>query len=137
MVHLPTSSTAVVNDPARPDEDALHPILDGAPPPRGAGPLGRLGRWSASHRGSVFLAWLAIVAVLAVFAPSVEHALSGAGWQANGSQSVPVRDLAEKPFAGKASSAIEWVIPAGRPVSDPSVQAVVAKAEKMRAADPR
>src|ERR1035437_3191863 len=54
MVHLPTSSAAAVNDPARPDEDALHPANDGTPPPSGVGPLGRLGRWSASHRGSVF-----------------------------------------------------------------------------------
>ncbi len=32
------------------------------------------------------------------FAPRVEHALSGAGWQANGSQSVQVRDLVQKEF---------------------------------------
>jgi len=83
------------------------------------------------------LAWLAIVAVLAVFAPSVEHALSGAGWRANGSQSVQVRDLAQKDFGGQASSAIEVVVAADRPVSSPSVQAVVAKAERILAADPR
>ena len=137
MVHLPTSSTAVVNDPARPDEDAPQRATVGTPPLGGAGPLGRLGRWSASHRGSVFLAWLAIVAVLAVFAPSVEHALSGAGWQADGSQSVQVRNLAQRDFGGQASSAIEVVVSADRPVSSPSVQAVVARAETLLAADPR
>src|SRR5665213_34570 len=88
-------------------------------------------------RGTVFLSWLAIVAVLAVFAPSVEHALSGAGWQANRSQSVQVRNLAQKDFGGQASSAIEVVVHADRPISSPSTQAVVANAEKILAADPR
>ncbi len=137
MTPPPTSSTVVVNDPARTDEDAPQRVAGDAAPPSNLGPLGQLGRWSASHRGSVFLAWLAIVAVLAVFAPSVEHALSGAGWQANGSQSVQVRDLAQKDFGGQASSAIEVVIAADRPISSPPVQTVVVKAERILAADPR
>ncbi len=83
------------------------------------------------------MTWLAVVAVLAVFAPSVEHALSGAGWQADGSQSVQVRNLAQTEFGGQASSAIEVVVHANRPVSTPSVQAVTTKAEAMLAADPR
>lgn len=137
MTPSPTSSTVVANGPAHPAEDAPRRAAGGTPPPSNLGPLGQLGRWSASHRGTVFLSWLAIVAVLAVFAPSVEHALSGAGWQANGSQSVQVRDLAQQDFGGQASSAIEVVVAADRPVSSPSVQAVVAKAEKILAADPR
>ena len=137
MTPPPTSSTVVVNDPARTDEDAPQPVAGDAAPPSNLGPLGQLGRWSASHRGSVFLAWLAIVAVLAAFAPSVEHALSGAGWQANGSQSVQVRDLAQKDFGGQASSAIEVVIAADRPISSPPVQTVLVKAERILAADPR
>ena len=48
------------------------------------GPLGRLGRWAADHLRLVALAWGVIAVVLAIFAPSVETALSGAGWQANG-----------------------------------------------------
>ena len=137
MTPSPTSSTVVANGPAHPAEDAPRRAAGGTPPPSNLGPLGQLGRWSASRRGTVFLAWLAIVAVLAVFAPSVEHALSGAGWRANGSQSVQVRDLAQKDFGGQASSAIEVVVAADRPVSSPSVQAVVAKAERILAADPR
>ena len=42
-------------------------------------------------RPSVVLSWVAIAVVFGVFAPRVETALSGAGWQANGSQSVQAR----------------------------------------------
>ncbi len=137
MVTSPTSSAAVVNEPGLLAGKAPEEGAGGTPPPSNLGPLGRLGRWSAGHRGTVFLSWLAIVAVLAVFAPSVEHALSGAGWQANGSQSVQVRNLAQKDFGGQASSAIEVVVHADRPISSPSVQAVLSNAERILAADPR
>jgi RND superfamily putative drug exporter len=82
-------------------------IIDPEPTP---GILGRLGAWSVAHKRRVFLSWLLIVVVLGIFAPNVEKALSGAGWQADGSQSVAVRQLAQKDFGGQASSAIEVVI---------------------------
>ena len=63
------------------------------------GPIGRLGRWAADHLRLVALAWGVVAVVLAVFAPSVETALSGAGWQANGSESVSARTLIEQNFA--------------------------------------
>ena len=44
------------------------------------------------------------------FAPRVESALSGAGWQANGSQSVQARTLIQKNFAGLSSSALMVVV---------------------------
>ncbi|TQK70387.1 MMPL family transporter [Nocardioides sp. SLBN-35] len=74
------------------------------------GPLGRLGVWVTEHRRTVGIAWVALVIGLGVFAPSVEKNLSGAGWQANGSESVAVRDLAEEHFGGNASHAIQVVV---------------------------
>ena len=49
------------------------------------GPIGRLGRYAAAHRRAVFITWAVIAVGLGVLAPRVETALSGAGWQANGS----------------------------------------------------
>ena len=40
------------------------------------------------------------------FAPKVETALSGAGWQANGSESVQARNLIQDNFGGLSSSAL-------------------------------
>ena len=56
------------------------------------GPIGRLGRFAATHRRAVFVAWAVVAVGLGVLAPRVETALSGAGWQANGSESVKVRE---------------------------------------------
>ena len=85
----------------------------------------------------MFLGWAVIAVALGTFAPSVERALSGAGWQADGSQSMLVRDIAQRDFGGQASSAIEVVVAADRPVTDPSVKAVILRAEHLLAADPR
>ncbi len=101
------------------------------------GLLGRLGSWSVTHRRPIFLAWLVIVGVFGVFAPKVETALSGAGWQANGSQSVAVRNLAQQHFGGQASSAIEVVVASTQPVSSPAVQSVLTKVERILKADSR
>ena len=61
--------------------------------PETVGPLGRLGRWTADHVRAVALAWAVVALALGAFAPKVESALSGAGWQANGSESVQARKL--------------------------------------------
>ena len=64
-----------------------------APATAGAvGPIGRLGAWTADHIRAVALAWAVVALALGAFAPKVETALSGAGWQANGSESVQARD---------------------------------------------
>ncbi len=52
------------------------------------GPIGRLGRLAAKHPGRVFAAWALIAVALGALAPRVETALSGAGWDATGSESV-------------------------------------------------
>ena len=106
-------------------------------PPGSPGPFGRLGAWSATHARAVFLLWMVVMAVLGAFAPKVESALSGAGWQANGSQSVAVRQIAQQHFGGNASAAIQVVVHADRPVSDASVQHVIGQAEGIVRADSR
>lgn len=77
------------------------------------GPLGRLGLAVTRHPRLTTAVWLLVIFGLGVFAPRVEGALSGAGWQANGSQSVAVRQLAQAHFGGNASSAIEVVVHSG------------------------
>ncbi|WP_328527421.1 MMPL family transporter [Nocardioides sp. NBC_00368] len=74
------------------------------------GPLGRLGVWVTDHRRLVTIGWVLLVIGLGVFAPAVEKNLSGAGWQADGSESVAVRELAQEHFAGNASHAIQVVV---------------------------
>jgi RND superfamily putative drug exporter len=74
------------------------------------GPLGRLGLLVTRHARLTGVLWLLVIAVLGAFAPRVEHALSGAGWQADGSESVAVRELAQEHFGGTASSAIQVVV---------------------------
>ncbi|RNI24619.1 MMPL family transporter [Flexivirga caeni] len=75
-----------------------------------AGPLGRLGVWVATHARVVIVAWILVVVGLGFFAPRVEASLSGAGWQAEGSQSVAARQVAGKHFGGDDSAAIQVVV---------------------------
>jgi RND superfamily putative drug exporter len=74
------------------------------------GPIGRLGRWTALHSRAVFATWAIVAVALGVFAPRAEHALSGAGWEASGSESVDVRNAAEREFGGQSSYALMVVI---------------------------
>ncbi len=74
------------------------------------GPLGRLGVWVTGHVKLVTGVWLLLIVGLGAFAPQVEHNLSGAGWQADGSESVAARELAQESFGGNASSAIQVVV---------------------------
>src|SRR5664280_3172334 len=74
------------------------------------GPIGRLGRYTATHFRTVLVGWLLVALVLGFFAPRVEKALSGAGWEASGSQSVQARKLVEKDFAGLGSYGLMTVV---------------------------
>jgi len=105
--------------------------------PKRPGPLGRLGVWSVTHRRHVFITWLLLVIAMAFFAPSVEKALSGAGWQADNSSSVVARNLAQKYFGGQASSAIEVVVHSKDPLTSSAAQGVIQKVEATLSADPR
>ena len=102
------------------------------------GPIGRLGRWTATHVRAVSLAWLAIAVVMGVFAPRVEHALSGAGWHATGSESVAARDQVDAAFGGHSSSALMVAVSStDLTADDPRFAAVVRRVERDLAADDR
>ncbi|MCB0868697.1 MAG: MMPL family transporter, partial [Solirubrobacterales bacterium] len=54
--------------------------------------------------------WVAIALGLGFFAPKAEHALSGAGWEATGSESLEARQLIDEEFGGMSSSALMVVV---------------------------
>jgi putative drug exporter of the RND superfamily len=101
------------------------------------GVLGRLGLAAAGRFRLTLVLWLILIAGLGALAPQATKALAGAGWQANGSQSVQVRQLVQEHFGGAGSSALQVVVHADRPVSDPAVRTVLAKATNLLRADPR
>jgi RND superfamily putative drug exporter len=106
--------------------------------PEAVGPVGRLGGWAADHLRLVALAWAVVAVGLAVFAPKVETALSGAGWQANGSESVAARSLIQRSFAGLSSSAPMVVVHSpSLTVDAPAFQASIARAEAILRSDSR
>ena len=103
-----------------------------------AGPLGRLGTWVRDHRWPVAIVWALLIVGLGLFAPRVEHELSGAGWQADGSDSVAARDLAVEHFGGNASSAIQVVVRStDGPVSEGEGARVIAEVTALLEADDR
>ncbi|GAB2627330.1 MMPL family transporter [Prescottella soli] len=102
------------------------------------GPLARLGAAMADNFTWVITAWLVLVVALGAAAPSVFSSLAGAGWQANGSESVQVRELAQEHFGGNASSAIQVVVHSDdKPLDDPAVQQVLGEAASVLKADAR
>jgi putative drug exporter of the RND superfamily len=102
-----------------------------------AGPLGRLGRWTADHVRTVALAWIAAALVLGAFAPRVEQALSGAGWEASGSESVQARRLVQENFGGLSSQAFMVVVHSEtQTTAEPAFRRVlVSVAARLRASD--
>ncbi|UGT67929.1 MMPL family transporter [Nocardia gipuzkoensis] len=75
-----------------------------------AGGLGRVGAVTVDRARWVFGLWLLVLVVLGAAAPSVFDSLAGAGWQANGSESVRVRELAERHFGGNSAAAVQVVV---------------------------
>ncbi len=102
------------------------------------GPIGRLGRWSATRARTVFIAWAIIAISLGILAPRVEHALSGAGWEDSGSQSVQARDLIQSNFGGNASSGLMVVLQSpDLTTADPAYAAVISRTESILRSDAR
>ena len=102
------------------------------------GPLGRLGLWVTNHAKLVTGVWLLLIVGLGAFAPQVEHNLSGAGWQADGSESVAARELAQESFGGNASSAIQVVVHStDGPVTEGPGAEVLARVTRMLEAEAR
>ncbi|MET8874079.1 MMPL family transporter [Nocardia sp. NPDC004604] len=92
------------------DSLAVSPARDTSPPHRSSGALSRLGAAMAGRARIVFGIWLVVLIALGAAAPSVFTALAGAGWQANGSESVRVRELAQQHFGGNSSAAVQVVV---------------------------
>ena len=96
------------------------------------GILGRIGLGVVRHARLTTVVWLLVIVGLGVFAPKVEANLSGAGWQANGSESVQARELAQAHFGGNASSAIQVVVrSADGPVTEGTGAQVIADATRL------
>ncbi len=94
------------------------------------GPIGRLGRYTATHFRTVLVAWVLVALVLGFFAPRVETALSGAGWETTGSQSVQARQLINRNYQGLSSYALMTVVYSPtHTFSDPAFQRVLADVE--------
>ncbi len=100
------------------------------------GPIGRLGRFAATHRRAVFITWGVIALGLGVLAPRVETALSGAGWQANGSESVKVREQLSTDFGGAGAYALQVAVHSQElTVADPAFRRTVVRVERVLAGD--
>jgi putative drug exporter of the RND superfamily len=109
-----------------------HDTDPGLSPGFKTGPLGRLGIWVTDHTKLVTGLWLLLIIGLGAFAPQVEHNLSGAGWQADGSESVAARELAREHFGGNASSAIQVVVQSSDgPVTEGEGAKVLAEVTQM------
>jgi hypothetical protein len=78
------------------------------------GLLARLGRWSAANPWRAVSAWLVLAAISAPLAITLTGALSGAGWEAQGSVAQRVRDTlrAEFPELGAESAVVAYRQPA-------------------------
>jgi RND superfamily putative drug exporter len=106
------------------------------PDAAGVGPIGRLGRFTGTHFRVVLVGWLVVALALGFFAPKVETALSGAGWETSGSQSVQARQLIDKNFHGLSSYALMTVVHSPtQTINDPAFKSTIGKVESMLRAD--
>ena len=103
--------------PARDDDTRLAP-----PPEVGKEPwFARMARFSATHRRMVMVVWLVATLAAAPLALTLTGALSGAGWEAQGSTSVKVRDELRRDFPQLGAEAAIVVYQQDEPIAqDPS-----------------
>jgi len=102
------------------------------------GALGRLGIWTAQHFRVVLVLWALVAVSLGAFAPKVETALAGAGWEASGSESVQARQAVQADFGGMSSSALQVVVhSATGPVTSGAGEVAIGKAVALLTADRR
>ena len=102
------------------------------------GVLGRMGAAMAGNAKWVIGVWLIVLVALGAAAPSVFSSLAGAGWQANGSESVQVRELAQEHFGGNSSAAVQVVVHSNdRTVDSPDVQRTITAVADVFAGDTR
>ncbi|HET6875223.1 MAG TPA: MMPL family transporter, partial [Acidimicrobiales bacterium] len=117
-----------------------NPGTSESPPDHPAHPglMARLGSWTATHLRTVLAAWGVVIVAFGFFAPRVQTALAGAGWQDSTSQSVAARNLIQRDFHGLGASALQVVVVDNRaPISsDPAAQSAVAKVAGLLRSDP-
>ncbi|WSJ01813.1 MMPL family transporter [Nocardia sp. NBC_01329] len=86
----------------------------------------------------VFGVWLVVLIALGAAAPSVFSSLAGAGWQADGSESVRVRAVAEQHFGGNSSAAVQVVVHSStETVGSPAMTQVIGEVTQVFAGDDR
>jgi RND superfamily putative drug exporter len=104
---------------------------------RPLGPIGRLGRLAATNRGAVFGIWVLVAVGLGFLAPRVETALSGAGWEATGSESVAVRKQVDAAFSGAGAYGLQVAVHSERlTFEDPAFRRSLVSVERVLASDP-
>ena len=88
----------------------------------------RLARFSATHRRAVIVVWLIATIAAAPLAVTLTGALSGAGWEAQGSVSAEVRDEIREDFPELGAEAAIVVVDQDAPFSsDPTALASVVR----------
>jgi putative drug exporter of the RND superfamily len=103
---------------------------------RPLGPIGRLGRLAATNRRATFTVWAVLAVGLGFLAPRVETALSGAGWEATGSESVAVRKQVDAAFGGDGAYGLQVAVHSQRlTVADPAFQRSLRRVERTLGTD--
>ena len=112
-----------------PPETFEHPASE-APDPRRW--FARLAAFSARHRRAVIVTWLVVAFAAAPLALTLSGALSGAGWEAQGSTAQQVRDELRKDFPGLGAESPVVVYHQSTPIAaDPAgLQQLVASLAK-------
>ncbi len=97
---------------------ATHPTPTTTDDPSSDHWFARLGRFSARRRRPVMLAWLIVVLIAAPLALTVNGALSGAGWEAQGSIAQQVRDELRQDFPAVGAEAAVVVVNQSVPIAE-------------------
>ncbi|MGK2965138.1 MAG: MMPL family transporter [Tepidiformaceae bacterium] len=99
-------------------------------------PLARIGRWAHAHRVSVIAVWALLALGLGIFAPQLEHALSGAMWEVNDSDSLEARQVLEEEFGGFSSQSAVTVFHSDTlTADDPAYQDLIRQATSIFASE--
>ncbi len=91
---------------------------DDPPPDRTDGLLARIGRSAAQHRRRTIVLWALVVLVAAPLAATLTGALSGAGWEAQGSTALEVRDELRRDFPQLGAEAAIVAFRQDDPIAD-------------------
>jgi len=132
----PEILVGVVSSTSTQERPAARRAREQYPHAASVGPIGRIGRYTATHFRVVLAGWLIAALGLGFFAPKVETALSGAGWETTGSQSVRARALIDQNFHGLSSYALMTVVYSPtQTTSAPAFKTTVARVQAALRAD--